>query len=110
MKIPKKFLQFGKFKTLIIISGQQETEFIFAHQGEIEKIAHFKFKRPIYSNKEGFTGRGRTKYGCLGSVLDDLKKKAKQEFVVNFKKTVKEIELKTDFDINLQLLTNSATI
>ncbi|MBZ1348889.1 MAG: hypothetical protein KY053_01490 [Candidatus Liptonbacteria bacterium] len=98
MKIPKELLQFSKFKTLIIISGQQEAEFFFAYQGVIEKIAYFKLKKLTYSDKEGFIGRGRTKYGSSGSVLDDLKTKAKQEFVVSFKKAIKEIELKTDFD------------
>ncbi|MFA6136394.1 MAG: hypothetical protein WC705_03520 [Candidatus Paceibacterota bacterium] len=90
MKIPQKLPQFEKEKYFVIVAGHQEADFYTVFEGNIDKKASFKFEKPKYSDKEGFTARatqGKSIGG--GPALEISKEKITQDFLKEFKKIIR---------------------
>lgn len=101
MKIPKKYSEFIKKETLIILCGRQESKVFSIKDDVIEKVIDFKMKNPEYSDKEGFFQTRTKNIGVIksGAVYEGMKEKIKNDFFKKLKNELKKVSYKRENNI-----------
>lgn len=95
MKIPEEYPQFNEHAALLVVTGAQEADFYFAHDGAIEKVDSFKIEKPHYSDDEGFSEtRSGGQVLASGSAKEGVKEKILADFLHEFKIHSKDAYMK----------------
>lgn len=95
MNIPEEYPQFTDRAALLIVTGAQDADFYFAHDGVMEKIDSFKIEKPHYSDNEGFSEtRSGGRVLASGSAKEGVKEKVLADFLHEFKIHSKDAYMK----------------
>jgi len=97
MKISKKLPQFEGKNGLIIVCSSQEADFYLAHDGQVDKLLHFKLEKPKFSDREDYASRGSRVFES-GAKIESVKKEERINFAKTFKEETKQLasEYKVD--------------
>lgn len=93
MQISNKLPQFKNEVALLIVTGDKESTFYIASDGQISKAESLVVRKPVYSDKEGFFARGGSNYYAAGSVKEISKQFLWKEFLHQF---MEELHLLND--------------
>ncbi|OQX00656.1 hypothetical protein BWK69_00995 [Candidatus Parcubacteria bacterium A4] len=91
MKIPQHLLQFENKKALFIVTGEKVVEFYIAGDGAISKEKEFEIIFPEHLKTDGFFGRKGGGGVGTGSLEEMPKEKVRQDFLKEYKVSIKEI-------------------
>ncbi len=92
MKISRELPQFREKGAILVVTGKQEARFYRAAAGVIDTVAAFEIEKPKYSDREGFfETRGHGGVMRSGAVYEEKKEKMLQDFIREFRKTMKAV-------------------